>query len=73
MVYSTIQHPPPSRQRHTVCSIEIDTLEYHQTEKIETEVKYVERIRITKVYTLPTRREITTVRGQSYVSRLRNY
>ncbi len=31
-------------------SIEIDTLEYQQTEKIETELKDVDRIRIRKVY-----------------------
>ncbi len=30
--------------------IEIDTLEYQQTEKIETELKDVDRIRIRKVY-----------------------
>jgi hypothetical protein len=60
---------PPTRE----LVIEIDTLVYHQTEKIETEVKDVDRIRITKVYALPTRREITTVRGQSYVSCLPKY
>jgi hypothetical protein len=31
-------------------TIEIDTLEQQQTEKFETEVKDVDRIRITKVY-----------------------
>ncbi len=31
-------------------TIEIDTLEYQQTEKIETELKDVDRIRIRKVY-----------------------
>jgi hypothetical protein len=31
-------------------SIEIDTLEYQQTEKIETELEDVDRIRIRKVY-----------------------
>ncbi len=30
--------------------IEIDTIEYQQTEKIETELKDVDRIRIRKVY-----------------------
>jgi hypothetical protein len=30
--------------------IEIDTLEYQQTEKIETEMKDVDRIQIRKVY-----------------------
>ncbi len=30
--------------------IEIDTLEYQQTEKIETELRDVDRIRIRKVY-----------------------
>jgi hypothetical protein len=41
---------------HHVClcireqSIEIDTLEYQQTEKIETELEDVDRIRIRKVY-----------------------
>ena len=30
--------------------IEIDTLEYQQTEKIETELEDVDRIRIRKVY-----------------------
>jgi hypothetical protein len=38
---------------HTVFkanTIEIDTLEYQQTEKIETELKDVDRIRIRKVY-----------------------
>jgi hypothetical protein len=33
-----------------VTSIEIDTLEYQQTEKIETELEDVDRIRIRKVY-----------------------
>jgi hypothetical protein len=33
-----------------VAAIEIDTLEYQQTEKIETEIKDIERIRIRKVY-----------------------
>ena len=31
-------------------SIEIDTIEYQQTEKIETELEDVDRIRIRKVY-----------------------
>ena len=31
-------------------TIEIDTLEYQQTEKIETELEDVDRIRIRKVY-----------------------
>ena len=31
-------------------NIEIDALEYQQTEKIETEMKDVDRIRIRKVY-----------------------
>jgi hypothetical protein len=31
-------------------TIEIDTLEYQQTEKIESELKDVDRIRIRKVY-----------------------
>ncbi len=31
-------------------AIEIDTLEYQQTEKIETELEDVDRIRIRKVY-----------------------
>jgi hypothetical protein len=34
----------------TVQHIEIDTLEYQQTEKIETELEDVDRIRIRKVY-----------------------
>jgi hypothetical protein len=33
-----------------VTNIEIDTLEYQQTEKIETELKDVDRIQIRKVY-----------------------
>jgi hypothetical protein len=44
--------PPPSLCQSTVCTdsewvgaIEIDTLEYQQTEKIETELKDVDRIR----------------------------
>ncbi len=35
----------------TAWTNEIDTLEYQQTEKIETEPKDVDRIRIRKVYT----------------------
>jgi hypothetical protein len=34
----------------SVCSIEIDTLEYQETEKIETKLGDVDRIRIRKVY-----------------------
>ncbi len=34
----------------SVRAIEIDTLEYQQTEKIETELEDVDRIRIRKVY-----------------------
>jgi hypothetical protein len=41
-------HNQPSLVRVGV--IEIDTLEYQQTEKIETELKDVDRIRIRKVY-----------------------
>ena len=36
--------------RRGFTTIEIDTLEYQQTEKIETELKDVDRIRIRKVY-----------------------
>ncbi len=35
---------------HLFLYIEIDTLEYQQTEKIKTELKDVDRIRIRKVY-----------------------
>jgi hypothetical protein len=44
---SSVQDNPAAL---TLVSIEIDTLEQQQTEKIETEVKDVDRIRITKVY-----------------------
>ncbi len=40
----------PTYLAATVVRIEIDTLEYQQTEKIETELEDVDRIRIRKVY-----------------------
>jgi hypothetical protein len=42
--------PPTPSPPQRVCPIEIDTLEYQQTEKIETELDDVDRIRIRKVY-----------------------
>ncbi len=42
----TLQPPTP----HWAHIIEIDTLEYQQTEKIETELEDVDRIRIRIVY-----------------------
>jgi hypothetical protein len=41
---------PKGRRPTCFLSIEIDTLEYQQTEKIETELEDVDRIRIRKVY-----------------------
>jgi hypothetical protein len=46
-VLCTVQHYWKGR---VVSHIEIDTLEYQQTEKIETELEDVNRIRIRKVY-----------------------
>jgi hypothetical protein len=40
----------PAKVKLEALTIEIDTLEYQQTEKIETELKDVDRIRIRKVY-----------------------
>ncbi len=37
-------------KRSVLLIIEIDTLEYQQTEKIETELRDVDRIRIRKVF-----------------------
>jgi hypothetical protein len=42
--------PPPLVPGWRGTLIEIDTLEYQQTEKIETELKDVDRIQIRKVY-----------------------
>jgi hypothetical protein len=49
--YTLAPPPPPPQWLNAVgLSIEIDTLEYQQTDKIETELKDVDRIRIRKVY-----------------------
>ncbi len=51
MTDSTEVHADQLEKSHCKDTIiEIDTLEYQQTEKIETELKDVDRIRIRKVY-----------------------